>query len=168
MVVEQRRECPETDLGGQSGDDAAADAALGRHADPIDPLSGVVVHSRTGHHRQRAGHGIGCHDLFAGDGVDAAIGKRSGHDRQVPRGHQNGALAEIDVQNVVNVTVNDGIIAQQIGDGAVAVPGCALGGKHGFVDAEIAAGEAAERGADLLERAASLASIDEARACDGA
>ena len=85
--------------------------------------------------------------------IDAAIGERRRHDREVARGHQNGALAEIDVEHVVDVAVNDGIIAQQVGDRAVAVAGCALGGKHRLVDAEIAAGEASERGADVLEGA---------------
>ena len=43
--VEQRREDADAGLAGHDGDDAAADAALGRQADAVGPLAGVVVHA---------------------------------------------------------------------------------------------------------------------------
>jgi hypothetical protein len=49
--VERRRKSPKTELGGQRGHDAAADPALGRHADAINPFAGIIVHARTGHDR---------------------------------------------------------------------------------------------------------------------
>ena len=61
--VERRRKGAETELRGQRRDDAAADPALRRHADAINPLAGIIVHARTGHDRQRPRHRIGRHDL---------------------------------------------------------------------------------------------------------
>src|SRR5436190_16934477 len=43
VLVEPRRIAAETEPRRQRGEDAAADAALGRDADAIDPLAGIIV-----------------------------------------------------------------------------------------------------------------------------
>ncbi len=43
--IEGRRVHPDAYLPGQHGDDATANAALGRHADVVDPRAGCVVHA---------------------------------------------------------------------------------------------------------------------------
>ena len=50
--VEPRREDADADLARDHGDDAAGDAALGRHADLVGPLAGIVVHAAAVHHRE--------------------------------------------------------------------------------------------------------------------
>ena len=43
-------------LPGRHGDEAAADAALGRQAGVVEPLAGVVIQAGRGHHGEDAGH----------------------------------------------------------------------------------------------------------------
>ena len=108
----------------------------------------------TGHHRQRARDRIGRDDLLAGDRIDAAIGERRRHHGEIARGDQDRALPEIDIEHRIDVVLHDTVVAQQAGDGAVAVAGGASPRReHGVVDVELAPGEAAERLADALERA---------------
>ncbi len=168
VFVERRRERAEPELRRQCRDDAAADAALGRHADAIDPFAGIIVHAGTGHDRQRAGHRVGLHHLLAGHRIEAVIGKRRRHHREIARGHQHRTLPEIDVEHGVDVALDHGVIAQQISDGAVAVAGFALGLEYRFVDVERAAGEAAECGKDAIERLAAARLVNERGAGDRA
>ena len=136
VLVELWRIAAEPEPRRQRRQDAAADAALGGDADAVDPFAGVVVHAGRGHHRQRPRDRVGRHHLFAGDGIDAAVGQRRGHHGDVARGHQDGALPEIDVEHRVDVLLDHGVGAQEIGDRAVAVAGRAFGGIDGFVDVE--------------------------------
>src|SRR5664280_608514 len=166
VAVEQRRERAQPELPRNRGDDAAADAALGRDADAVDPFAGVVVHARRGHDRQRARDRIRRDDLLLADRIDTAIGERRRHDREITRRHKYGALLEIDVEHLGDVALDDGIVMQQKGDGAVAVAGRPLGLEDGLVDAELAAGEAAQRVAHALESAGPIDAVDQARAGD--
>ena len=50
-------------LPGDDGDDAAADAALGRQPGLVEPLARVVVEARRGHHRQHLRHVFRPHHL---------------------------------------------------------------------------------------------------------
>ena len=59
---------------------------------------------------------------------------------------QDRALPEIDVEHRVDIVFHDAVIAQHPADGAVAVAGRGLGLIDGFVDIELASGEAAEHG----------------------
>ena len=52
VAVERRREDGDPELAGQHREDAAADAALGRHADVDHPLPRRVVHPAGRHHAQ--------------------------------------------------------------------------------------------------------------------
>ena len=168
VAVEPRRVAAEPEPRRQRRQDAAADAALGGNADAIDPFAGIVVHAGTGHHRERARDGVGRHDLFAGHRIDAAIGQRRGHDRDIARRHQDRALPEIDFQHRADVVLDDGGVAQEIADRAVAVAGRAFGGVDRFVDIELAPGKPAERLADIVEGAVALGLMDQAGAGDRA
>ena len=126
LVVDARRIGAEAELRGQGGDDAAGDAALGGNADSIDPAARRIVHARAGHHGERAGDRIGGGDLLAGQRIAALVREGRGHDGQVPRGDAERALAEIDVEHLVHVTLQDAVVAQQVGDGPVSVAAFAL------------------------------------------
>ena len=151
MAVEPRRESAEPDLRRKRGDDAAADAALGRHADAIDPFAGVIIHARTRHHRQRPRHDVGRDHLDARHRIDAAVGQGRRHDSKIARGHQHGALPEIGIQHGIDVALDHRVIAQQPGDRAIAIAGDHLGPMHGVVDPKFAAGELAQLLPDTLE-----------------
>ena len=71
---------------------------------------------------------IGRHDLLAGHRIDAAIGQRRRHHREVARRDQDGALPEIHVEHRVEVAWITPRVAQEIGDRPVAVAGRPLGG----------------------------------------
>ena len=62
----------DAELARRHGDDAAADAALGRKAGVVQPLARVVVQSGGGHHGEDTGDLGRVHDLFAGDRIRAA------------------------------------------------------------------------------------------------
>ena len=54
-LIERRGDNGDAELARRHGDDAAADAALGRKAGVVQPLSGVVVQSGGGHHGKNTG-----------------------------------------------------------------------------------------------------------------
>ena len=82
--------------------------------------------------------------------------------------HQHRALAEIDIENRADIAFDDRIIAQQIGDGAIAVSGLPLGREDLLVDTEVAAGETDSAVADTFERFAALRLVDQPGTGDGA
>jgi hypothetical protein len=57
--------------------------------------------------------------------------------------NQDRTLAKINIQHTADVARNDGIVAQQIGDGAIAVAGVTFGSKNRLVNTEFAAGKPA-------------------------
>src|SRR5262245_29244190 len=74
LLVERRGEDADAELSGQHGDDATADAALGRQTDAVAPLAGVIVHAATMHDAQHVFYVLLVESAFAGERVDAAIG----------------------------------------------------------------------------------------------
>ena len=168
MAVEPWRVAAEPEPRRQRRQDAAADAALGRNADAVDPFAGIVIHAGAGHHRERSRNGVGRHDLLAGHRIDAAVGQRRRHDGDIARRHLDRALPEIDIENLADVILDDVGVAQQIADRAIAVAGAAFGCVHGLVEAEFAAGEAAERRADIVECGGALRLMDQTGAGDRA
>ncbi len=127
VLVELRRIAAEPEPRRQRRKDAAADAALGGDADPVDPFAGVVVHAGARHDGERPRDGISAQHLFAGHRIDAAVGEGGRHDRDIARRHQDGALPEIDLQHRRHVVLDHGVGAQQIADRPVAVAGQAFG-----------------------------------------
>jgi hypothetical protein len=168
MAVEERRESAQSELRRQRRDDAAADAALGGHADAIDPFAGVIIHARTRHHRKRAGNDVRRDHLNSGDRIDAAVSQCRRHDREIARGDQHGALPKIRIEHGVNVALQYRVIAQQPGDRSIAVAGGDLRGVHGIIDAEFAASKLTELLPDAFECVSAIDLMDQSRARDRA
>src|SRR5215468_9664012 len=70
-AVEWRRKRAEPALAGRDGDDAAADAALARQADLVEPIAGGLVEARGQHHGERMVAHARADDPLAGDRIDA-------------------------------------------------------------------------------------------------
>ncbi len=77
-------------------------------------------------------------------------------------------MPEVKLHHGIGAAIDHPGVAQEIGDGAVAVAGRAFGREHGLIDAEIAPGETPERVADAVECAAAFGLVDQAGAGDGA
>jgi len=99
--VDRRREHGEPDLPRNDGDDAPRHAALGRHADLVGPLPGIVVHAAGVHHGENVAHILRLEHGFAGDRVGPVIGQRGGHDGEIASRDVDRALAEIEIEHVV-------------------------------------------------------------------
>ena len=140
--VERRREDRDRHLPRQHADDAAADAALRRHADAVYPLAGVVVHAAGRHDAQHLWHttGLDCH--LAGQRADAAVRERRRHDREIARRDEHGALPEIRVEDRLGIRLDDAEVAQHEADREIPKAGLALGAIDALVDRERTAGAA--------------------------
>ncbi len=151
MAVETRRKSAKPDLWWQRRDDAATDAALGRNSDAVDPLAGIIVHARTGHHGQHACDCVRRDHVIARHGVHAPVRECRRHDGKIARGDQHGALFEISVQNGIHIAFDDRIVMQKPRYRAIAIAGGAFGEVDRLVDIKIAASKAAQRLPDALE-----------------
>ena len=124
--VERRREHADAQLAGQHRDHAAGHAALGRHAHAVKPFAGIVIHAARPHHAEDALDVFAAEGLPPGERVDAVIGQRRRHHRQVAAGDRDRALLEIQIDHRVGRLGQDVEIAQHVADGAVAMAGLAL------------------------------------------
>ncbi len=122
-------------------DQPTGDPALGRQADVQQPLPGAVVHPAGGHDRQGPHRHAPLHDPLAGDRVAAAVRQGRSHHRQVGRGDQNRALAEVGGRHGVRVVAQRAGRAHQVGQRTVAVAGGGLGSVDLLVVAQPTAGE---------------------------
>ena len=86
--VERRREHADAELAGQHRDHAAGHAALRREPDRVRPLARVVVHAARAHHAQHVLDVRALERPRAGDRVDAAVGERRRHGREVAARHR--------------------------------------------------------------------------------
>src|SRR5262245_53348280 len=96
--IQRRRKDANPELPRYDSDDAAANAALGRNADAIGPLAGIVVHPAGEHDTQQILNQRLLNCPLAGLWVEAPIGKRGPHDRQVAAAHERRALLEIELE----------------------------------------------------------------------
>ncbi len=149
--VERRREHADPELTGEHGDDATRDAALGREADRVDPLARVVVHAARVHDTEHVRDVLGRERLLAGDRVGAAVGERRRHHREVAAVDEERALPEVQVEGIVDVTVEHPERPHQVRDRAVAVAGRGLRPQHGVVDVERVTDVALEHRPGALE-----------------
>ncbi len=136
---------------GRTAEIAAAHPALGRHADPVQPLAGVVVHPARTHHRQHRGDHVPRDHLLPGRRVHPGVGQRGCHDSKVPGRHHDRALPEVHLHLVVHVVVDQAGGAHEVGDGAVPVAGVALRGVDVLVDVQRAARERGQPIEDPVE-----------------
>ena len=142
--VQQRREHADAELARLDRHDPAADPALGRQADGELPAAGEIVHAAGGHHAQHVADMVGAQRALAGDRVDAAIGERRRHHREVARRDQDRALHEIEVEMLLDIALDHAGIELEIGDRAVAVAGLDLRAVDPHVDVQRVADEALE------------------------
>ena len=147
---------------------SSAHTALGRKADPIEPLAGVVVHAARGHDGEDGGDDRARHDLLARDGVESAVRKRGRHDREIVRRHDHRALPEVELHLGVDVVVEKTERSHEVGDRSIAVAGPAFGLVDGLVDREVSPGERRQAGDDAVELVLARAPADERRRDDGA
>src|SRR5262245_29773705 len=141
-LVERRGERPQAAFTGRDGDDPAADAALARQPDVVQPVAGGLVQPGGRHHRQRVvADGRIDHPLL-GERVHAAVGQGRAHHRQVPGADVQRALPRVQVGRLGRVHVDPAEALQQAGDALVAVVGLGRGGVHLVVERQPAAGEA--------------------------
>lgn len=90
-------------------------------------------------------------DPFAGERVGAAVYQRRVHHGKVVAGHEHGALTEVDRELLLHVAGERSRVVHEIGEGAVAVAGGALGGEHRVVDGQVPAREGAQAYQDAGE-----------------
>ena len=69
----------------------------GRPGD-ISPCARFIVEARHHHDREHARNILRVEATFLGDGIDAAVGERGAHDRQLFGGHADGALLGIHIR----------------------------------------------------------------------
>ena len=140
--VQRRRVDGDPELPRQHREDAAGDAALGRHADVDHPLPRRVVHPAGRHHAQHPVDVLALQRPLAGQWMDAAVGQRRRHQAEVAAVDRDRALAEVEVERRLGVALEDAEAAQHVADRAVAVAGVALGLIDRGLDLQRAPGEA--------------------------
>ena len=160
-LVEPRREHADAEMARQHRGDAAADAALGGQPDLELPAAGIVVHAAGVHDAEHRADMLGWDRALAGERIDAAIPERRAHQCQIARCHQHRTLPEVDFKHFVDAALDDPVVVQQVGDGAVAVAGQAFGAMHRLVHVEVAADEAAEAVEHALEALLFVAALDQ-------
>ena len=104
--VERRREGPKPALARRNGDDAAADSALARQADVVEPVAGGLVQAGRRHHRQRVVADGRIDDALLGDRVDAAVGQRGAHDGQILGADIQRALPGVEVGRLHRIAID--------------------------------------------------------------
>src|SRR6185436_20065401 len=95
LRVEPRREDAYPHLPRQDRGDAAADTAFGGQADVVYPVAGVIVRAAGRHDAEQLFNRFALHSTHGGDRVDAVVGERRGHQREIAAIHQDRALPEI-------------------------------------------------------------------------
>ena len=99
--------------------DPAADAALGRYADTDGKLAGAVVHAAGREDGVDVARQLCREDLAAGIREPSAVGEHCSDVRQRAAVHADGAGAEIAVENLLHIVVQQSIGLEQIGQRAV-------------------------------------------------
>ena len=96
---------------------------LAGSADRDEPLAGEVVHAAGGHHAEDVAHHVLADRALARERVDAAVRERRGDHREVAAVDRDRALAEVEVERGLRRRRCTPKLAQDVRDGAVAVPG---------------------------------------------
>jgi hypothetical protein len=149
-VIERRGNDGDAELAGRHGDDAAADAALGRKARVVQPLPRVVVQSGGGHDGEDTGDLCGVHDLFPGDRIPASRCQRCRHRRQILRVHPNGALTSVDVDRLLPVALDVTVREHERADGLVALVSVGFGLVDVLQNAQLSSRGVVVKADDLL------------------
>ena len=121
LRVQPRAVGGQAQLSGEDGGDGTAHPALGRQADAVEPLAGVVVHPARRHHGQHGGDDVAGDDLDAGERVHSRVRERGGHDGEVLGRHHDRALPEVVVDLLLDVLVEQVRRSHEVRDGPVPV-----------------------------------------------
>ena len=78
----------DAELAWQHGENPSADTALGREPDPIDPLTGPVIHPAAGHHAEHIVHIVMGDRRFTSEGVNPLVGEGGTHHCEIGAGNQ--------------------------------------------------------------------------------
>jgi hypothetical protein len=87
-------------LAGRERHDPAADPALGGEADIVEPIAGGLVQAGREHDGERVVADLARDDPVAGHRIDAAVGERRAHHREVAGGALERALAGVQLDRV--------------------------------------------------------------------
>ena len=164
--VELRREDADPEAPRDGRNDAAADAALGRHAHVVQPASRVVVHAAGRHHAQDFLGVAGGHRALACRRMHAVVGERRRHVREVAAVDQHRALTEVVLERRHRVAVDDPEVLEHPRDRAVAKTGLAFGAVDRFVDREVAPGKGGDGRGDAFPLRLDRVPADQARRRD--
>jgi len=104
---------------------------------------------------------------LAGQRVDALIGQRGSHEREIDAVHRDGALLEVGVHRRGGIVLEDVEVSEQMADGTVAVPRETLGFVDRLIDAHFVAGVSGEHRQNPIETGLRLCSPDLACGGDG-
>src|ERR1051325_10145336 len=85
--IEAGRKDTDAKLAGQDRDDAAGDAALGWHADLVNPAAREIIHAASFHDTEHTLDVLAAERLFAGERMGAVIGEGGRHHGEVAAGH---------------------------------------------------------------------------------
>src|SRR5690606_2430095 len=118
--IERRGEGAEPALARRDGDDAAADPALARQPDVVQPVARGLVQPGGRHHRERVVADDRVDQALPGQRVDPAVGQGRAHDREIPRAHVERALPGVEVGRFGRVEVDAVVALQQACDALVA------------------------------------------------
>src|SRR5918993_6099985 len=131
--IESRRVNSDAPLTGYDGHDATAHAALGGEAHVEGPLTGGVVHAAGVHHAKHFSDVVEGKRPLSGQGVNAAVGQRRCHYRQIPAGDAHRALLQVEGEDPLDVPRDHAIAAHEVGRGSVAVRSAHFGFEGVFV-----------------------------------
>jgi hypothetical protein len=101
------------------GIEAAGHPALGWNAHFVRPMPSVAVHAAAVHDGEHIKDEFGRH---GGNRVHAPIGQGRRHNREIPAIHEQRALLEINIEDVLGVALEHVAAAHQISDGPIAPP----------------------------------------------
>src|SRR6266852_7808408 len=121
MLIQSRREDADAQFSGQYREDAAAYAALGRDANPVYPLAGVVVHAAARHDAKNPDDVLRGRGTVVSDWVNASVRQRRSNQGQVATIDRYGALSEIEVQNRFWLVAEDIEVAKHMAYRAVSM-----------------------------------------------
>src|SRR5215467_717030 len=94
-LIERRGKRTQTAFSRRYGDDPAADSALARQANVIEPFSGSLVQSRGSHHGECVMAHCRINQPLFGERIYAAVGQSGAHNRQVLGAYVQRALLGI-------------------------------------------------------------------------
>ena len=141
LVVETRREHTDAEPPWQDAEDATGDAALGGHADLVQPATGVVVHAASAHDAEHRGDVLDRQRAATGDRMYAVVGQRRRHQPEIATSDLQRALPEVILKHRRRVLLEDAEVAQHPADGLIAKAGVALRTVYRLVHRQRAAGE---------------------------